>query len=180
MSRQHCNPDQMDTTNIEYINGLYGYAMILTQDHAVAEDLVYETYVRAIPAVERLPGESNSKELFFKVLRNVWLNQCRKQQGGSCALAMGGQSFPTNGEMEPAEDSCDDCTNKIDEELVRAAIQKLPIELREIILLREFAELSYREIAGVLNCPVGMVVSRLAIARSDLRVSLSSRLTRLQ
>jgi RNA polymerase sigma-70 factor (ECF subfamily) len=62
-------------------------------------------------------------------------------------------------------------------EQVRAAIQELPLESREIILLREYEDLSYQEIAGVLDCPVGPVMSRLGRARAKLRASLSETLT---
>jgi RNA polymerase sigma-70 factor (ECF subfamily) len=58
-------------------------------------------------------------------------------------------------------------------EQVRAAIQDLPVDFREVILLREYEELSYQEIASVLGCPIGTVMSRLARARSKLRLVLS-------
>ena len=61
----------------------------------------------------------------------------------------------------------------MEKEQVQAAIQALSVKFREIILLREFEELSYHEIAGVLDCPVGTVMSRLARARSKLRVLLT-------
>jgi RNA polymerase sigma-70 factor (ECF subfamily) len=58
-------------------------------------------------------------------------------------------------------------------ERVRAAIQQLPVEFREIIILREYEELSYSEIANVVQCPVGTVMSRLARARSKIGALLS-------
>jgi RNA polymerase sigma-70 factor, ECF subfamily len=61
---------------------------------------------------------------------------------------------------------------------VRAAIQELPINCREIILLREYEDLSYQEIANLLDCPVGTVMSRLGRARAKLRVLLSTTLKR--
>ncbi len=63
--------------------------------------------------------------------------------------------------------------SKVEREQVREAIQQLPVEFREIILLREYEELSYQEIAVVLGCPPGTVMSRLGRARSRLRVLLS-------
>jgi RNA polymerase sigma-70 factor, ECF subfamily len=59
---------------------------------------------------------------------------------------------------------------------VRAAIQELPADFREIILLREYEDLSYQEIASVLDCPIGTVMSRLGRARAKLRPLLSARL----
>jgi RNA polymerase sigma-70 factor (ECF subfamily) len=59
-------------------------------------------------------------------------------------------------------------------EQMREAIMRLPLELREIILLREYGELSYQEIATLLDCPPGAVMSRLARARSKLRTLLPS------
>ena len=56
---------------------------------------------------------------------------------------------------------------------MRAAIQELPVEFREIILLREYEDLSYQEIASVLDCPIGTVMSRLARARKTLRTLLA-------
>ena len=73
---------QADTMGIEYLDGLYGYAMALTRDHARAEDLIQETYVRAIPAMGRLRTGSNIKGWLFTILRNVWLNQLRKWRNG--------------------------------------------------------------------------------------------------
>ena len=71
---------QRDPLSGEYMNGLYGYAMVLTRNHAEAEDLVQETYLRAIPAMSRLRPESNVKAWLFKILRNIWLNQLRKRR----------------------------------------------------------------------------------------------------
>jgi RNA polymerase sigma-70 factor (ECF subfamily) len=67
-----------------------------------------------------------------------------------------------------SEDPLDLYLRKQQRERVRAAIQQLPIEFREIIILREYEELSYSEIANVLQCPMGTVMSRLARARSRL------------
>jgi RNA polymerase sigma-70 factor, ECF subfamily len=63
--------------------------------------------------------------------------------------------------------------SKMERTRVQGAIQKLPIDFREIIVLREHEELSYREIASVLGCPVGTVMLRLATARTELRNMLS-------
>ena len=72
--------------------------------------------------------------------------------------------------VEPSKDPHSLYISKVEREQVREAIQQLPVEFREIILLREYEELSYQEIAVVLGCPPGTVMSRLGRARSRLRV----------
>ena len=77
-----------------------------------------------------------------------------------------------NGATEPidtAKDPYEVYVSSVEREQVREAIQRLPVEFSEIIILREYEELSYQEIAVVLDCPPGTVMSRLARARSKLR-----------
>jgi RNA polymerase sigma-70 factor, ECF subfamily len=173
MPYERHDPD--DTTGLEYLDGLYSYAMVLTRNHAEAEDLVQEAYLRAMPAMNRLGSEINVKAWLFKILRNAWLNQLRKQR----AIAWTDVEDDSVRDIpEPSQDSYNALVTKIEREQVQEAIQKLPPKFREIIVLREFEELSYDEIAGLLNCPVGTVMSRLARARSKLREFLAS--TRLE
>jgi RNA polymerase sigma-70 factor (ECF subfamily) len=162
-----------DTTGLEYLDGLYSYAMVLTRNHAEAEDLVQETYVRAIPAMNRLRSESNVKGWFFKILRNAWLNHLRKRRTGPEIAWTDVEDDSVRDIAELSKDSYHAFVSKIEREQIQAAIQALPAKFREIILLREYEELSYHEIAGLLDCPVGTVMSRLGRARSKLRVLLT-------
>src|SRR5277367_2817735 len=77
MSWNHAGANLAETIGIEYLDGLFGYAMVLTRNHAEAEDLVQETYVRAMQAARRLRADSNIKGWLFTILRNIWLNQLR-------------------------------------------------------------------------------------------------------
>ena len=160
----------------EHIDGLYSYALALSRDRVDAEDLVQETYVRAIPAVRRLRKDSNIKSWMFTILRNIWLNQLRQPR---VAVPMPGtdidQVLPESN-APVANDPHSLLLTSLEQDQVRQAISRLPVESREIILLREFADLSYQEIAGVLKCPIGTVMSRLGRARSKLRALLSSTL----
>jgi RNA polymerase sigma-70 factor (ECF subfamily) len=160
---------------IEHIDGLYSYALILTRNRSEAEDLVQETYVRAIGAMGRLRDGSNLKGWLFTILRNVWFNQLRQKRTAQL-VAMDGEESVTD-IAETARDPFSLYVSKMEHELVREAIQQLPVDFREIILLREFEELSYQEIATVLDCPAGTVMSRLARARARLRVLLSAALS---
>ena len=164
--------DLAEAMGIEYLDGLYGYALVLTRNHAEAEDLVQETYVRAIQAMGRLRAGSNVKGWLFTILRNVWLNQLRKRRNSPQMIELEGGDGVVNGVVEPSKNSYDLYVSKKETEEVRAAIQKLPAESREIVLLREYEDLSYQEIASVLDCRVGTVMSRLWRAREKLRTLL--------
>jgi RNA polymerase sigma-70 factor (ECF subfamily) len=155
---------------LAHIDALFGYAMTLTRNTTEAEDLVQETYLRATGAANQPQPNGNLKAWLFVIMRNAWLNQVRHDQSG-----------PTFVELEPNEHTDDACGNphvvylrKLEREQVRAAIEKLPEAYREIVVLRDIEGFSYQEIAMVLDCPAGTVMSRLGRARAKLRASLSS------
>jgi RNA polymerase sigma-70 factor (ECF subfamily) len=176
MSWNHDGTNQADASGVEYLDGLYSYALILTRNHAEADDLVQETYVRAMQAMGRLRAGSNIKCWLFTILRNVWFNQLRKWRNGPQMVEIEIWDDVANSIVEPSKDSYDLYVSKMEAEQVRTAIQELPVEFREIILLREYEDLSYLEIASVLDCPVGTVMSRLGRARAKLRAALSETL----
>jgi len=157
-----------------YLDGLYGYAMVLSRNRAEAEDLVQETCMRALRGMDRLRSDESAKNWLFTILRNIWLNQLRARRTTPDLIELDANG---NGASQPADATQDphaDYISQIEREQVRAAIQQLPLEFREIIILREYEELSYQEIATLLGCPIGTVMSRLARARSKLREFLSS------
>jgi RNA polymerase sigma-70 factor, ECF subfamily len=166
--------NQESDAGIEHIDGLYGYAIVLTQNRTDAEDLVQETYVRAIRAMGRLRNDSNVKAWLFTILRNIWLNELRQRHKAPEVVDVERDERTSNLVDESAESPHDVYVAKLERHHVRKAMQKLPEEAREVILLREWEGLSYQEIATVLACPVGTVMSRLARARSKLRELLSA------
>ena len=170
VSREHVN-------GIEHLDGLYSYALVLSRNHSEAEDLVQETYVRAIQAIGSLRPDSNMKGWLFTILRNVWLNQLRKWRNGPQLVEVKVGDAVANSVVDPSRDSLDLYVSKVETEQVRAAIKELPIDFREVILLREYEDLSYLEIASVLDCPIGTVMSRLGRARARLRALLSEKLS---
>jgi RNA polymerase sigma-70 factor (ECF subfamily) len=174
MPLNYAGVGQADAIGVEYLDGLYSYALVLTRNHAEAEDLVQETYVRAMQAMRKLRADSNIKGWLFTVLRNIWFNQLRKRRNGPQMVEIEAEDGVANSIVEPSKDSHDLYVSKIEAEQVRAPIQELPVDFREIILLREYEELSYLEIASVLDCPVGTVMSRLGRARAKLRALLSA------
>jgi RNA polymerase sigma-70 factor (ECF subfamily) len=158
---------------IEYMNALYGYALMLTRNSVEAEDLVQETYVRALEAQHRVRDDSNIRGWFFTILRNLWLNQMRKRKSRPQLVDVDGEEGGADLLSGRERNSQEILIGNEDAEHVRIAIGRLPPEFREVILLREFEELSYQEIANVLNCPAGTVMSRLGRARAKLRILLA-------
>lgn len=157
---------------LEYLDALYGYAMTLTRDKTEAEDLVQETYLRAVKAANPPAAEGNLKAWLFVVMRNAWLNIARHRQNGRRIF-----EFEVDEPVGVASDAASNphvvYLRKLEREQVRAAIEKLPDAYREIVVLRDLEGFSYHEIATVLNCPAGTVMSRLGRAREKLREALS-------
>src|SRR5712675_2441510 len=113
MSWNHARAGQADATGIEHLDGLYSYALVLTRNHAEAEDLVQETYVRAMQAMGRLREDSNVKGWLFTILRNVWFNQLRKVRNGPQMVEIEAGDGGANSIVEPAKNSHDLYVSKI-------------------------------------------------------------------
>ena len=167
-------PISMHSFGTEYMDGLYRHALVLTRSVSEAEDLVQETYVRAMQAYDRLHENSNVKAWLFTILRNLWLNEIRRRRVGPEIVqideetGVSEQTLP--GKMP---DALSLLQEEEDSARVRDAIKKLSPEFQEVLVLRNFEELSYSEIANVLRCPMGTVMSRLGRAREKLRKLLT-------
>ena len=160
---------------MEHLDALYGYALALTRDTTEAEDLVQETYLRAASAPHQPESDSNLKSWLFVIMRNAWLNQVRHKNSGPKFV-----DLETGG---PAVDHVHENPHvvylrKLEREQVRQAIESLPDAYREIVVLRDIEGFTYQEIATVLDCPAGTVMSRLGRARGKLRKMLSPRQTK--
>jgi len=119
--------------------------------------------------MERLRPDSNVKSWLFTILRNIWLNQLRQRKNVPDVVDLDSDEHGADRAVDSSKDPYAAYVSDLEREQVQHAIEQLPLEFREIILLREYEELSYEEIAAMLQCPVGTVMSRLARARSKLR-----------
>jgi RNA polymerase sigma-70 factor (ECF subfamily) len=174
----HLGPEN-DNTGLtidfsEYLDSLYSYAVVLSRNRTEAEDLVQETCLRALRAMDRLRPDSNIKSWLFTILRNVWLNQLRQSRTAAEVVDLDLDNHTANRPIDTAKDPYAAYVSNMEREQVRNAIQQLPLEFREVILLREYEELSYEEIATLLDCPPGTVMSRLARARFKLHDLLAA------
>jgi len=150
---------------------LYRYARSLCGEPWEAEELLQETYKRAL-AAKRKPLAADAAEIrpwMFTIMRHVWQNERRRASRSQEAWL----------DVSAVHSSGEDVELTISRKLlvseVRAAVDSLPEPWREIIVMRDMEDLSYAQIAAVLCCPIGTVMSRLARARGALRQLLMPR-----
>lgn len=153
---------------LSHLNAAYNLARWLTRNDTDAEDVVQEAYLRAFKHFRGFHG-GDSRPWLLAIVRNTfytWLQQNRAPE----------RQIPFDEEIHIAED---DRLNpealllqEANNQLVRHAIEELPAEFREVIVLRELEGLSYKQIADVTDIPVGTVMSRLARARKRLEQNL--------
>ena len=159
---------------LDHIDALYGFAMTLVRNQTEAEDLVQETYLRAVRAFGQLAPDSNLKSWLFVIMRNIRLNQLRHARSGPRFLELDAETEDRSWWLDRVtKDPHLAYIEKIERQEVRAAIESLPQLHREVILLRDIEGFTYQQIATILGCPAGTVMSRLGRARERLRQLLS-------
>lgn len=174
MKERGSESSEFSSSALEHIHSLYGFAMALTRDGSEAEDLVQETYLRAVRAFGGLAPDSNMKGWLFAVMRNIWLNQIRHSRSGPLFVELEAEEEANRIQAgRNANDPHLTLITKIKQEEVRAAIETLPVRYREVVVLRDLEGFSYQEIASILGCPAGTVMSRLGRARERLRLLLA-------
>lgn len=158
-------------------DSLYNFACWLTHDPAEAEDLVQETYAKALSGFSSFETGTNFRAWIFRILRNSFLNS-RAGLAATRTVAL---------EDEESEGMCVGVAEEtpesilfaqMNQEAIREAIEKLPVPFREVLLLADMEEMAYREIAETLGIPAGTVMSRLARARKLLRENLRGKVVR--
>jgi RNA polymerase sigma-70 factor, ECF subfamily len=151
-------------------DSLYNFARWLAQNSNDAEDLVQETYLKALRSFASFQSRTNFRAWMFQILRNTFLSS-RTKLDRRMTVAM-------DSEEDRPELAVDMKTpetilmNRFNSQLVQRAIEDLPVHYRETLLLCEVEEMSYQEIAEILSIPIGTVMSRLARARKAVRESL--------
>ena len=151
-----------------HLDAAYNLARWLTRNDDDAQDVVQEAYLRALRFFGGFYGE-NARAWLLTIVRNTcytWLRRNRSPEFAS--------DFEEAMQERESDDPDPEALQvmRVEKELVNEAIENLPIEFREVMILRELEELSYKEIASITGIPIGTVMSRLARARKRLFVSL--------
>ena len=155
------------------MDALYRLALRLTRNRAEAEDVVQEAFLRAFRGFDRFNPGTNCRAWLFTILRNVFLNRVRSQGREVLEAEVG--------DLDRVEITTDTAVGPNPEEQflqtmlhgdVDRALTTLPLAFREAVLLVDIEGLTYREVADVLGCPIGTVMSRLSRGRALLRRAL--------
>lgn len=148
---------------------LYNFARWLTQDASEAEDLVQETYVKALRGFSSFQPGTNFRAWMYRILRNAFLNT----RAGLKATVPLDEDDPKTTQDESTPESL--LVAQAARDTVQRALEELPLHHREILLLCEVEEMSYQEISETLSIPAGTVMSRLFRARKALRELLQQK-----
>jgi len=147
-------------------DSLYNLARWLAQNQNDAEDLVQETYLKAWRSFASFQPGTNFRAWIFRILRNTFLGSRSKLEWRMTTAMESEEDLPA---IPATPESL--LIGRFDMDAVQRAIEQLPVIFREVIVLCDVEEASYREIAEILSIPVGTVMSRLARARKMVRES---------
>ncbi len=157
---------------ISYLDTLYRGALRLTRDPAQAEDLVQDTYVRALRYQASYQVGTNMKAWLFAIMRNLFWDRFKGGRPDDVSLDGDGEFALYDTLKDPSAVPEAEVLDGIAAEEVVRAVEKLPELHREVVLLVDVEGFSYKDAAEVLGVPIGTVMSRLHRARRQLQRSL--------
>jgi RNA polymerase sigma-70 factor (ECF subfamily) len=163
-------PASFEELTLPLLDSLYRYARWLARDRSEAEDLVQEAYLKGLRGFDSFTAGTNIRAWMFRILRNTFLTS----RTGLRAVP----PISLDEKPEIAEEIADAATpesnflQRATAEALRRAIENLPPDFREVLLLCDVEGMRYREIAESLSIPIGTVTSRLLRARQRVRKAL--------
>ena len=157
---------------LPHLNAAYNLAHWLTRNDTDAEDVVQEAYLRAFKFFGGFHG-ADGRSWLLAIVRNTcytWMQHNRSPE----------LSVPLEDELHEIESKDLNpealLVQRDDTLMVRQALEELPVEFREVLVLRELEEMSYRDIASITDLPLGTVMSRLARGRKRLQLALTNQM----
>ena len=153
-------------------DSLYNFAHWLTQNRDEAEDLVQETYAKALKGFGSFQPGTNFRAWIFRILRNTFLTS-RTGLAATRTVPLESEDEPEQTVAVSRETPESILLEQAGQQQVQAALEQVPVIYREVLLLCDVEEMSYQEIADTLGVPIGTVMSRLYRARKALRVALA-------
>lgn len=174
MSTTDADLADFEVEALSYMNQLYAAAMRMTRNPADAEDLVQETYAKAFAGRERFEPGTNLRAWLYRIQTNAFINIYRKRQRepqrtDSDSIEdwhLARAASHSSGGLASAEEHALDGIGDVD---IREALAQLPDDFRMAVYLSDVEGFAYKEIAEIMDCPVGTVMSRLHRGRKMLR-----------
>ena len=175
-----------ERTMLPHLSESYHFALSIMRHPQNAEDAVQEAYIRAYRAIKQFSG-GNSKAWLMVIVRNVCMTQLNQLKGNK-VVYIDSQVLKQKTHQYQIEQAITNATPESkaielsnlssQSKRIHHAISQLPVEYREVILLREFQEFNYKQISEITSVPLGTVMSRLSRARRDLRKILGSEINK--
>lgn len=156
---------------LPHIDALYRTAVSMTKNSGDAEDLVQDTYVRAYQFFNQFQGGTNARAWLFRIMTNLYINSYRKRTREPERVSYDElEDFYLYNRLSDAQSTSglspeEMIIQQVQSEAIREAIEKLPEEYRETVILADINEFSYQEISEMLQIPIGTVRSRLSRGR---------------
>ncbi|NOT47991.1 MAG: sigma-70 family RNA polymerase sigma factor [Acidobacteria bacterium] len=161
-------PEIFEAEAMAHIHDLYRTAVRLTMNHTDADDLVQETYMQAWKSFDRYELGTNCRAWLYKILFNKFDHHRRKKFTQAKYIQEADELvFDNSVYSAPIPE------HLTDQEVI-AALNKLPEHYRSVVLLADVHDFDYKEVAAILDIPIGTVMSRLSRARGQLKKSLAS------
>lgn len=167
------------TEALPHLDALYGVALRLIKNERDAEDLVQDTYLKAFNHFDKYQRGTNCKAWLFKILTNTFINRYRKKQKERTFLVEDDErplyeryAAKPGSPLDRAFDSETQLYHTVFGDEVRDALEQVPTDFRMVVLLADLHDFSYKEIADIMDCPIGTVMSRLYRGRRLLQKQL--------
>ncbi len=167
---------------LAHLDAAYNLARWITRNDHDAEDVVQEAFIRAFRFFDAL-RDSDARPWLLAIVRNTAYTWLEKNRPSEIVPLDDAAAFPADtvsaGHLAPAETNPEVIVlQSANRKLVSQALEELPVAFREVLVMREIEDLSYKEIAAIAAIPIGTVMSRLSRGREMLRESLELRLKR--
>jgi RNA polymerase sigma-70 factor, ECF subfamily len=177
VSTGQTNAEQFEQLAMPLFDSLYNFATWLTANREEAEELVQETYLKALKGFSSFQPATNFRAWIFRILRNTFLTSRTGLRAMQTVHFDDAEADMAAIAVNP-ETPESVLLGRASREAIQAALDRLPIIFREVVLLCDWEEMSYEEISQTIGVPVGTVMSRLHRARRLLREWLQEKVER--
>lgn len=174
---RHTGRSEFEALTLEHMDALYGAALRLTRSPKDAEDLVQDTFLKAFRFFESFERGTNIKAWLFKIQTNTFINKYRRkvkerEVADSPAEDVVLDRFVSAEQVRALQDPEGDFFGQLLSDEVIEALDQVPVDFRMVVILADIQGFSYKEIAEIVGCPVGTVMSRLFRGRRILQKQL--------